>query len=183
METEGALLSTVINCIKGRLIKANLLQWLSGYIGVSALPDALWFREHVLAVVRFKYSYSSPTLWGITRSYPLSQLLIISLHFHYYSHLCLFPHTHLWFPAQFVAAGWGGVIEQEPVETCGVCLRQFVEHAAHFSGVPAWLWWKKCAQWSWVIMLSCLWETLNAWAASTSSVFCLSRRCHRQYGG
>lgn len=62
METEGALLSTVINCIKGRLIKANLLQWLSGYIGVSALPDALWFREHVLAVVRFKYSYSSPTL-------------------------------------------------------------------------------------------------------------------------
>lgn len=108
METEGALLSTVINCIKGRLIKANLLQWLSGYIGVSALPDALWFREHVLAVIRFKYSYSSPTLWGITRSYPLSQLHIISLHLHSYSLLHLFPHTHLWFPAQLVATGWGG---------------------------------------------------------------------------
>lgn len=56
------MLSTVINCIKGRLIKANLLQWLSGYIGVSALPDALRFSEHVLAVVRLKYSSSSPPL-------------------------------------------------------------------------------------------------------------------------
>lgn len=183
METEGALLSTVINCIKGRLIKANLLQWLSGYIGVSALPDALWFREHVLAVVRFKYSYSSPTLRhhsgrpSVTTAHnqPSSPLLF----------------TSPFVPSHSTVVSWticscrmgGGVIEQEPAETCGVCLRQFAEHAAHFSGVSAWLWCKKCAQCSWVIMLSCLWETLNAWAASTSSILCLSRRCHRQYGG
>lgn len=53
LQTEEALLSTALNCIGGSLIKANLLQWQSRHFGMSALPAAPWFREHVLAVVIF----------------------------------------------------------------------------------------------------------------------------------
>lgn len=75
--TEKALLSTAVNCIEGSLIKANLLQWQSRRIGMSALPAAPWFREHILAVVTFTSSFF--------------QLLFISS---LTLHLLSLPHIH-----------------------------------------------------------------------------------------